>query len=354
MEVNYPGGVPKLPSFNYQPWIKPAILLAVVGITVATMFYQIEKDEAGVVQRFGKYVRTTTPGLHIKLPFWIETVKHVSITSVFKEEFGFRTISRGGQTFIVGRDQENGSANQRTGFGGFQGQRTRQQGGNPYLAESLMLTGDLNVAVVEWVIQFKIKDPVAFSFRVKNQRETIRDMSQAMMRLVVGDHTSNDVLTTGREEIQQDVKEKLQELLDSYGAGISIRNVLLQNVKPPKQVEPSFNEVNEARQEKEKLINQAWQEYNRVIPRAKGQAEQTIRNAEGYAVERVNRSQGDAKRFLLSWEAYKSSPEVTKKRLYLETMHKVLPELKDKIFMDEDQRSILPLLNMNPATGKGE
>ncbi len=167
------------------------------------------------------------------------------------------------------------------------------------------------------------------------------------MRLVIGDHTINEILTAGREEIQIEVEKKLQEVLDSYGAGIAIRNVILQDVTPPNEVKPSFNEVNEARQEKEKLINQAWEEYNRIIPRAKGQAEQKIREAEGYSLERINQAKGDADRFLLSWEAYKASPEVTKRRLYLETMGKVLPTIQDKLILDESQKGILPFLNLD-------
>jgi len=334
MEINLPEGE-KINIPNFEPWVKPAIVGVLAILALATSFYQIEKDEAGVVQRFGKYVRTTTPGLHLKMPFGIETVKPIKVTFVYKQEFGFRTGYRASSSQYR-NVRSRGSVNN----------------SNPLLAESLMLTGDLNVAIVEWIVQYRVKDPVAFAFRIKNPEETIHDMSEAMMRLVVGDHSINQVLTTGREQIAQQVKEKLQELLDSYGVGVSVRNVILQNVTPPKQVEPSFNEVNEARQEKEKLINQAWQEYNRVIPKAKGQAEQQIRNAEGYGLERVNRAKGDAERFLLTWEAYKQAPEVTKRRLYLETMEKILPSLKDKIFLDHDQKGILPFLNLNEVSGK--
>ena len=169
------------------------------------------------------------------------------------------------------------------------------------------------------------------------------------MRLVIGDHTINQVLTSGRETIQSEVAKKLQEVLDSYGAGIDIRNVILQDVTPPDPVKPSFNEVNEARQEKEKMINQAWEEYNRVIPKAKGEAEQKIREAEGYVLERVNRAKGDAERFTLTLEAYQKSPEVTRKRLYLETMQQVLPGFKDKIVMDESAPNVLTLLKLNSS-----
>ena len=179
-----------------------------------------------------------------------------------------------------------------------------------------MFRGDVNVAVVEWIVQYTVKDAGAYAFRIRDPRETIRNMSEAVMRLSIGDHTINQVLTEGREGIQVEMQEKLQELLDSYGAGIAIRNVILQDVTPPNEVKPSFNAVNEARQEKEKVINQAWEEYNRVIPRAKGIADQTIREAEGYALERINQAQGDAERFVLTWEAYRLAPGGAKKRLF--------------------------------------
>ena len=214
-----------------------------------------------------------------------------------------------------------------------------------------MLTGDLNVAVVEWIVQYQIKDAVQYSFRIRDQRETLRNMSEAVMRLVVGDHLINEVLTAGRETVQLEVEIKLQEVLDSYGAGIEIRNVILQDVNPPDEVKPSFNEVNEARQEREKLINQAYKEYNRVIPRAKGEAEQQIRKAEGYAVDRTNRAEGDAERFTLAWEAYKMSPKVTRKRLYLEMIEKVMPQFDQKLFLDHSQKGIVPLLNLTQEKG---
>jgi membrane protease subunit HflK len=287
-----------------------------------------------VVQRFGRYLRTANPGLHMKLPLGIETVQNVKVTHVFKEEFGFRTVAAGVRSMFIGREDES----RRT---------SRFPGGDSFLEESLMLTGDLNVAVVEWIVQYTVKDPVAFAFRMRDTRETIRNMSEAMMRLVIGDHTINQVLTSGREGIQDEVAKKLQEVLDSYGAGIDIRNVILQDVTPPDPVKPSFNEVNEARQEKEKMINQAWEEYNRVIPKAKGQAEQKVSEAEGYLLDRVNRAKGDAERFTLALEAYQKAPEVTRKRLYLETMQQLYPQLRDKVVMDEAGKNVLPLLKLN-------
>lgn len=344
MEINIPNeGIPKMPSFRFGPWIVPLFLLIFTLLAAGSLFYQVGPDEVGVVQRFGKFVRVTQPGLHLKIPFGIETAKKVKVTHVFKEEFGFRTVSAGVRSVYAGR-QDFG---ERIRVGG-----NRQGSVDPFLEESLMLTGDLNMAVVEWIVQYTIKDPVKYLFRVRDPRETIRNMSEAVMRLVVGDRTINEVLTAGRVEIQNEAERRLQKLLDDYEAGIAIRNVILQDVTPPDEVKPSFNEVNEARQEKEKVINQAWEEYNRMIPRAKGEAEQMIREAEGYALERINKAEGDAARFLATWEAYKKAPEVTKRRLYLEMASEVFPNFKDKLFIDEAQKGILPLLNLNPEKGE--
>ncbi len=347
MDINYPReGMPKLPPFSFGPFIGPIVLLIIGLASIGSIFYQVGPDEVGVIQRFGQYIRKTQPGLQMKLPFGIETVKKIKVTHVFKEEFGFRTATAGVRTIYVDRDD---SFSRRVG-----GRQSRSSTGDPFLDESLMLTGDLNMAVVEWIVQYTIKDPVQYAFRVRDPRETIRNMSEAVMRLVIGDHTINEVLTAGRVEIQTEVEKKLQELLDDYGAGIQIRNIILQDVTPPNEVKPSFNEVNEARQEKEKVINQAWEEYNRVIPRAKGQADQQLRSAEGYALERINEAKGDAGRFTLAWEAYKQAPVVTRRRLYLETMQKVFPNLKDAMILDHSQRNVLPLLDLKTPEGVKE
>lgn len=323
MEINFPGeGSPKIPKINAT--IAIVIFAALILLAGAnSFFFQVGPDEIGVVQRFGKFVRTANPGLHLKLPFGVETSRNIKVTHIFKEEFGFRTVTAGVRS-VFSRETDGGSP----------------------LEESLMLTGDLNAAVVEWIVQYTVKDPVEAAFRIRDLQETIRNMSEAIMRLVIGDHTINEVLTDGREEIQIEAKKKLQEVLDSYGIGIQIRDVILQDVMPPDAVKPSFNEVNEARQEKEKMINQAWEQYNRVIPAAKGEAEQKIREAEGYAVERVNRATGDAERFNLTLEAYQKSPQVTRQRLYLETMQRVFPKLQGKTIIDESQKGVLPLLNL--------
>lgn len=338
MPTNFNQGKPgsgAMPPLQPRHLLGFAILFLVL-VGTGSVFYQVDQDEAGVVQRFGKYVRTTQPGLHMKIPFHIETVKNIKVTHVFKDEFGFRTESPGIRSVYAGRSD------------GFSQGRRIVGSGDPYIEESLMLTGDLNVAVVEWIVQYTVKDPVQFAFKIRDARETLRNMSEAVMRLVIGDHTISEVLTSGREGIQQEVEKKLQAILDTYEAGVSIRNVILQEVVPPNEVKPSFNEVNEARQEKEKLVNQAWAEYNKIIPKAKGEAEQRIRNAEGYAVERTNQAKGDAERFMLTWEAYKNFPDVTRRRLYLEMVSKVYPGLQDTLVLDQNQKGLLPLLNLNP------
>jgi membrane protease subunit HflK len=209
-----------------------------------------------------------------------------------------------------------------------------------------MLTGDLNVLEVRWIVQYQIKDPVHFLFRVRDQRDTIRDISEAVMRRVVGDYSVDEVLTIKRAEIDVQAQEELQRILDSYGAGIQIVTLKLQDVTPPDRVQPAFNEVNEAKQEKERMINQAWEAYNKVIPKAKGEAEKTVREAEGYAVAVVNRAKGEAQRFLATWEAYRQAPEVTRKRLYLDAMAAVLATSKQKYVIDPSQQALLPFLQL--------
>lgn len=302
--------------------VKGLAPLVVAGIVVIvalfSSFYSVGPDEVGVIRRFGKYARTTNPGLHLKIPF-AEKVNKVKVKYIFKEEFGFRTTRAG----VVS-----------------------QYSSGEYFDESLMLTGDLNVLVVEWIVQFKIKDPVELLFNIRNPLRTIRNISEAVMRQVIGDNTVTEVLTTRRVEINLQVQDKLQEILDSYKSGVQIVTVKLQDVNPPDQVKPSFNEVNEAKQEKEKVINQAWESYNKVIPKARGTAAKTIKESEGYALNRINMSKGDAAKFIATWEAYKNSKDVTRKRLYLEAMNEILPKAGKKFIVDSKQKGILPLLNL--------
>jgi membrane protease subunit HflK len=212
-----------------------------------------------------------------------------------------------------------------------------------------MLTGDLNVAVVEWIVQYRIRDPKNYLFHVRNPEVTFRHMTEAAMRQVVGDHSVDEVITIGRESIAQQAKVELQRLCELYGIGIEIQQLVLQDVNPPDPVKPAFNEVNQAIQEKERAINEAWADYNKSVPRAKGEAEQAVRAAEGYALERVNNAEGDGKRFEALYEEYRKAPAVTRKRIYLETLAQVLPKLQRKVVVDEQARGVLPLLTLDKA-----
>jgi membrane protease subunit HflK len=308
-----------------RKYIVIALAALVVIVLINTVFYSVGTESVGVIQRFGEYDRTTTPGLHMKLPFGIETVTKVPVTRILTQEFGFRTEKPGVRT-------------------------TRSK---PLLGESLMLTGDLNVVVAEWIVQYKIKDPKAYLFKVNRVEETIRDVSEAAMRLVVGDRSVDGVITIERMEIGDAAMEKMQEILDSYETGIHIVTVKLQDVTPPDKVKPAFNAVNEAKQEYETLINQARKEYNTIIPKARGDAEKTIKEAEGYAIDRVNRAEGDAARFLSIWRQYSQAKDVTRRRLYMETMSKVLPQVQKKYIVDDKESGILRILPLEETAGKG-
>jgi membrane protease subunit HflK len=315
--------LPKLPAGGLQ-----ILLLAVIALfLLASSFYQVDPEELGVVMRFGKFSNTTEPGLHFKLPLGIDRVIKVPVQRQLKQEFGFRTVSAG----------------VRSAF-------------RPAEEESNMLTGDLNAAVVEWVVQYRVDNPYNYLFRVRDVTNTLRDLSEAVMRRVVGDRTVDEVLTVGRAEVADLVEIELQALCDQYETGIKIEQVVLQDVTPPDPVKPSFNEVNQAEQQRETLINQAQSEYNKVIFRAQGEAQQTIEQAEGYAIDRVNRAEGEANRFQALYAEYRKAPQVTRKRIYLETLSDVLPKMGGKIVVDDDLKGIIPLLNLqNPKqiTGQG-
>jgi membrane protease subunit HflK len=309
-----------MPHLPGNLW-RTGLIIAGVLLLLITGYYQVEPDEVGVVQRFGRYVRTTNPGPHLKIPFGVETVTKVPVQRQLKMEFGFRTLQAARQsTFQATPEMRN---------------------------EALMLTGDLNVATVEWIVQYKVKDARAYLFHVRDVPSTFRYMSEAAMRKVVGDHAVDEVLTIGREEVARKAKEELQTLCDRYGIGIEVQQLVLQDVNPPDPVKPAFNEVNQAIQEKERAINDAWADYNKAVPKAKGEAEQAVRAAEGYALERVNNAEGDAKRFEAVYEEYRKAPAVTKKRLYLETMAQVFPKAGRKLVIDEKAKGVLPLLQLD-------
>ncbi len=298
--------------------IKHLIGIFALLIVAFNTIFQIEPEEVGVITRFGKYEREVSSGLNVKLPF-IERLQKVAIERQQKQEFGFRTVSPN----IRSEYTKRGVAD-----------------------ESLMLTGDLNLADVEWVVQYRIRDPYKYLFLVRNPENTLRDISESSMRQIVGDRTVNEVITVGRQEISVAVKDLIQDLCDEYSLGLRIEQVVLQDVNPPDPVKPAFNAVNEAQQEKETLINQAKAEYNRVIPRARGQAQETVQQAEGYAVARVNNALGEASRFDMLYNEFIRAPEVTRRRLYLETMQRVIPKLGNKIITDEDGNNVVPLLQM--------
>lgn len=296
-----------------------AIIIGFVVVAAAlSSFFTVDPEEVGVVMRFGEYVRTAESGLNYKIPF-IEEVRLVPVERQLKQEFGYRTTNPGVNS-------------------------TYQKAG--YEGESLMLTGDLNLADVEWVVQYRIDDAFSYLFKVRNAESTLSDISEAAMRQVVGDRTVNEVLTVGRAEVASEAQVIIQQLCDEYEMGLKVEQVVLQDINPPDPVKPSFNGVNEAQQQRETLINQARADYNRIIPRARGEAEETIQQAEGYALERVNTARGEVSRFNDLYAEYIKAPEVTKRRIFLETMEEVIPRMGQKIITDEDGNSVLPLLQM--------
>lgn len=297
------------------------VALTIIGLfLLLSSWFTVDPEEVGVVLRFGKYTRTVNPGLNFKIPFGVETVYKVPVERQLKLEFGFRSEQAGVRTQYSRRD---------------------------FKGESLMLTGDLNAAEVEWIVQYRIKDPEKFLFRVRNAVQTFRDINEAVVRGVVGDRTVNRILTFGRQEIASSAATMMQDLCDQYELGIKVEQVVLQDVNPPEQVKAAFNEVNEAQQEGEKLINQAQSEYNKVIPKARGEAQRTIEKAKGYALERVNRAHGETAKFNSLYFEYIKAPEVTRQRLYLETLEVVMNKVGKKLIMDEDAAGVLPLLQMD-------
>lgn len=301
------------------------ILVLIVALGIYSSVYTVDTDEVGIVQRFGKYTKTTQPGLNFKLPFGIETARLVKVRRILKEEFGFSSerAARGDRLMPVGEDS----------------------------SESLMLTGDLNVAVVPWIVQYRIKDPYNYLFKVEDVTQLLRDMSEAAMRLVVGDRSINEVITK-RNEIAVEAMLVLQQELDNAQAGITVVTIEMERTNVPGPVQPSFNEVNQATQEKEQTIYQAREAYNKAIPAARGEADRVISAAEGYALNRVNRAEGDAARFSAVYAEYAKAKDITRRRIYLETIQDLLPRLGPKYIIDDSQSNVLPLLNLNQNTLK--
>ncbi|MEX0802204.1 MAG: FtsH protease activity modulator HflK [Candidatus Binatia bacterium] len=301
-------------------FVLPVLLVIVVLLFLWSSWYTVQPEETAVVQRFGRVHRTTGPGLHFKIPLGIESVRLVPTARVLKEEFGFRTVTAGRETQYAGGD---------------------------YSAESLMLTGDLNVIDVQWIVQFRVEDPVRFLFKVREQQNTFRAVAEAVMRRVVGNRVASDVLTVGRVGVAGRVKEEMQQILSDYETGIRLITVELQDVTPPDQVKPAYNEVNEARQDLERMVNQAQEQANKVIPRAAGEAKQAVAEAEGYATERVNRARGEAARFTSVLAEYQRVPDVTRRRLYLEAMSEVLADAKTVYIVDSEQQALIPWLSLD-------
>jgi modulator of FtsH protease HflK len=312
-----------LPSGGLRSVILFAIL-ALVGLGAWTAYYTVPSDSVAVVQRFGRYLNDVPPGLHFKLPLGVDVATIVPVKRQLKQEFGFATPGAT-DPFQTSRD----------------GRR-----------ETQMVTGDLNAALVEWVVQYRISDPVKFLFDVREPRGTLRDVSESVMREVVGDRTVDEVITIGRQEIESEALTKMQALSTKYAMGISIDQVQLKNINPPEPVQGSFNEVNQAQQEKEKLINEARRDYNKVIPLAEGEKDQRIREADGYRLKRINEAEGDVARFSALLAEYVKAPVVTRRRIYIETLQDVMPGIRSKIIVDEQTRSILPLLNLDSQKGE--
>ena len=298
-------------------------VLVLVGLGAWTAYYTVPSDSVAVVQRFGKYHTEVPPGLHFKLPLGVDVATIVPVKRQLKQEFGFTTPGAG-DPYQSPRD----------------GKR-----------ETEMVTGDLNAALVEWVVQYRISEPVKFLFEVREPSATLRYVSESVMREVVGDRTVDEVITIGRQEIESEALTKMQALSTKYAMGISIDQVQLKNINPPQPVQESFNEVNQAQQEKEKLINEARRDYNKVIPLAEGEKDQRIREADGYRLKRINEAEGDVARFSALLAEYTKAPEVTRRRIYIETLQNVLPGIRSKIIMDEQTSGILPLLNLDAESG---
>ncbi len=300
------------------------LLFLILGAIAWSAVYTIPSDSVAVVQRFGKYLKEVPSGLHVKLPLGIDTALIVPVKRQLKQEFGFSTP---------------GATDPFQGGRGKNGQE-----------ETQMVTGDLNAALVEWVVQYRVESPAKFLFEVRSPSQTLRYVSESVMREVVGDRTVDEVITIGRQEIESEALIKMQTLATKYAMGISIDQVQLKNINPPRPVQESFNEVNQAQQEKEKLINEARRDYNKVIPLALGEKDQRIREADGYRLKRINEAEGDVARFNALLTEYSKAPEVTRRRIYIETMEKVLPNIKSKIIMDATTNNILPLLNLDAGS----
>lgn len=339
-------------------WVKRGFIGLVACIGLYSSLYTIPNDSVGVVQRFGSYSRTTEPGIHTKWPYGIERVTKVPIKRVQKEEFGFRSLRPGIDSQYIGVEEiDQGKISDKdlekmiSGSGERDSTpdkaRLKEQAKGILKGEYLMLTGDLNMADMEFIVQYDIKDAVKYLFNIREPKETIRDCSNSIIRQLVGNGSVDEAINIGRVEYEVQSKVELQKLLDDYDTGINIVTVKLQSTNPPRNVRPAFHEVNSAMQIKEQRINEAKRTYNEAVPKAKGEALGLVESAKGYAAERVNKAEGDATKFEQVYGEFKKAPEVTMQRMYLETMSKVLPSITDKWIVEQDgDGGLLKLLHL--------
>jgi modulator of FtsH protease HflK len=311
-----------IPWKSVKRFLPPFVSVIFIIVTGYTAFYTVKANEEAVILRFGRYVKTVGPGLHTKVPYGIDKALKGEVKRIYNEEFGFRSEQRGF-----------------SGMPGYEFANTKE--------EKIILTGDLNCAEMYWVIRYKIKVLEEYFFNVRNVRDTIRDVSQAVMRTLVGDRSIDEVLTIGRTEIEQKAKEDIQRILNGYNCGIDIQTVLLRGVDPPPPVKDAFNAVNQAIQIRDRIINEAEGQKNKILPAAEGKKEQVIRESEGYRMRRVNQATGDVKAFLAVYEEYKKAEDVTRRRLFLETMSRILPKCEKLYIIDKDLEGMLPMLRIN-------
>src|SRR5947208_11928001 len=310
--------MPQMPRIPVR-LIAGIFVIVLVLVLAWTSYYTVQAESEGVVLRFGWFLKTVEPGLHFKLTLGIDQVNVLPTRRQLKLEFGFVTP---GYTNIDQPAREGAE-------------------------EKSMVTGDLNAALVEWVVQYRISDPKEYLFDVRNPGQTLRNISEAAMREVIGDRTVDEVITIGRQDIEISALTRMQDLAKRYKLGVRVDQVQLKNVNPPAEVQASFNEVNKAQQDRENAINIANGDYNEAVPKAKGQADQTIRGAEGYRFKRVNEAEGDVASFNAMLEQFTKAPEITRTRLYLETMGDVLPQVGNKIIIDDSMRQLLPILPLS-------
>lgn len=348
------------PGITVKPrWIILALVVILVLAALSSMIYTVPTDSNGVVQRFGLYNRTTEPGIHLKFPFGIEAMESVPVKKIQKEEFGFRTLKAGVDSQYLGAEEIDAGRTspddlirliQESGERPMRGMNLGNMARDVLRGEYVMLTGDLNIIDVEWIVQYRIKDAQSFLFNIEDPRQMIRDASQAVMRELIGNGSVDEAISIGRIENEASAREGLQTLLDEYASGIHVVAVKLQSCNPPQRVRPAFNEVNKAQQQKEQRINEARKEYNEAIPKTKGEAKKLIETANGYKAERVNQAQGNVAKFTKVYEEYIKAPDITRQRMYLETMAKVLPEIPEKWIIEQGgaDGGILMSLGLQP------